>query len=203
MDPEEEAHYARCRWSARPVVAGLERLFDLFDQREGHRKGRVERERPGRERPHRAHRQQRQRQRGAQQYQRQDHGGALRTVHEGAVKLLVNLEDFLDTGLFLDHRPLRLRIAQEVRGKWFLNLFCYTASATVHACGGGAAGTTSVDMSTTYLDWARKNMAPPVTPKTSIGQRCPVPSTRPKPRSQAWPAQFSTIPVLFTRVLWV
>jgi 23S rRNA (guanine2445-N2)-methyltransferase / 23S rRNA (guanine2069-N7)-methyltransferase len=105
------------------------------------------------------HYRQRQRQRGAQQYQREDRRGELPTVREGSVKLLVNLADYLDTGLFLDHRPLRLRIAREAPGKEFLNLFCYTAAATVHAIAGGATATTSVDMSATYLDWARKNLA--------------------------------------------
>ncbi len=80
-------------------------------------------------------------------------------VNEGGVKLLVNLTDYLDTGLFLDHRPLRLRIQREAAGKRFLNLFCYTATATVHAAKGGARTTTSVDLSKTYLDWARRNLS--------------------------------------------
>ncbi len=75
------------------------------------------------------------------------------------MKLLVNLTDYLDTGLFLDHRPLRLQIQREAAGKRFLNLFCYTATATVHAAKGGARSTTSVDLSKTYLDWARRNLA--------------------------------------------
>ncbi|WP_090276278.1 bifunctional 23S rRNA (guanine(2069)-N(7))-methyltransferase RlmK/23S rRNA (guanine(2445)-N(2))-methyltransferase RlmL [Halopseudomonas litoralis] len=102
---------------------------------------------------------QRQRQAGKQQYQRMDRRGQFMTVNEGQVKLLVNLTDYLDTGLFLDHRPIRLRIAEEARGKRFLNLFCYTASATVHAAVGGARKTTSVDLSKTYLDWARRNLS--------------------------------------------
>ena len=102
---------------------------------------------------------QRQRQAGKQQYQRMDRRGEFMTVSEGHVKLLVNLTDYLDTGLFLDHRPIRLRIAEEARGKRFLNLFCYTASATVHAAVGGARKTTSVDLSKTYLDWARRNLS--------------------------------------------
>jgi 23S rRNA (guanine2445-N2)-methyltransferase / 23S rRNA (guanine2069-N7)-methyltransferase len=61
--------------------------------------------------------------------------------------------------LFLDHRPLRLRIQREAAGKRFLNLFCYTATATVHAAKGGARTTTSVDLSKTYLDWARRNLS--------------------------------------------
>lgn len=102
---------------------------------------------------------QRSRQRGSAQYEKRDSRGEFFSVREGAAKLLVNLSDYLDTGLFLDHRPLRLRLAGEARGKAFLNLFCYTGSATVHAALGGARRTTSVDMSNTYLDWLRKNLA--------------------------------------------
>ncbi|CAA0118381.1 Ribosomal RNA large subunit methyltransferase K/L [Halioglobus japonicus] len=102
---------------------------------------------------------QRSRQRGKAQYKRQDSRGELLTVREGSAKLLVNLHDYLDTGLFLDHRPLRLRIGQEAKGKDFLNLFCYTGAATVHAALGGAHSTTSVDLSNTYLNWLNKNLA--------------------------------------------
>ncbi|MBN7798657.1 bifunctional 23S rRNA (guanine(2069)-N(7))-methyltransferase RlmK/23S rRNA (guanine(2445)-N(2))-methyltransferase RlmL [Parahaliea mediterranea] len=101
----------------------------------------------------------RQRQRGAQQYQRREARGELISVREGAARLLVNLHDYLDTGLFLDHRPLRRRIAAESAGADFLNLFCYTGAATVHAALGGARSTTSVDLSNTYLGWLRKNLA--------------------------------------------
>ena len=80
------------------------------------------------------------------------------TVREGAARLRVNLFDYLDTGLFLDHRPLRARLQREARGKRFLNLFCYTGAATVHAAVGGAASTTSVDLSATYLQWAADNL---------------------------------------------
>jgi 23S rRNA (guanine2445-N2)-methyltransferase / 23S rRNA (guanine2069-N7)-methyltransferase len=79
-------------------------------------------------------------------------------VEEGGCKVLVNFEDYLDTGLFLDHRPIRLMIQQQAKGKRFLNLFAYTGSATVHAARGGARSTTTVDMSNTYLNWAKKNM---------------------------------------------
>ena len=102
---------------------------------------------------------QRSRQRGKEQYKRQDSRGELLTVREGAAQLLVNLNDYLDTGLFLDHRPLRLRIAREAAGKDFLNLFCYTGAATVQAAIGGAHSTTSVDLSNTYLNWLNKNLA--------------------------------------------
>lgn len=101
----------------------------------------------------------RQRQRGAGQYQRRDARGEMVSVREGRARLLVNLHDYLDTGLFLDHRPLRLRIAAEAQGRDFLNLFCYTGAATVHAALGGARSTTSVDLSNTYLGWLRKNLA--------------------------------------------
>src|SRR5690606_7505088 len=73
--------------------------------------------------------------------------------------LLVNLVDYLDTGLFLDHRPVRRKIFEIAKNQRFLNLFCYTASASVQAALGGARTTTSVDMSQTYLDWARRNFA--------------------------------------------
>ncbi len=102
---------------------------------------------------------QRSRQRGIEQYTKRDSRGELLTVKEGTVQLLVNLNDYIDTGLFLDHRPLRLRIGQEAAGKDFLNLFCYTGSATVHAALGGAHSTTSIDLSNTYLNWLRKNLA--------------------------------------------
>lgn len=102
---------------------------------------------------------QRSRQRGREQYTRRDSRGELLAVREGAATLLVNLHDYIDTGLFLDHRPLRLRLAQEARGKDFLNLFCYTGAATVHAALGGAHSTTSIDLSNTYLTWLQKNLA--------------------------------------------
>ena len=97
--------------------------------------------------------------RGGSKYGRMDQSGNFFTVSEGAVRLQVNLQDYLDTGLFLDHRPLRLRIGREARGKRFLNLFCYTGAATVHAVVGGAVASTSVDLSATYLDWAGRNLA--------------------------------------------
>jgi 23S rRNA (guanine2445-N2)-methyltransferase / 23S rRNA (guanine2069-N7)-methyltransferase len=100
----------------------------------------------------------RERQRGSAQYTRQDSAGEFHRVSEGGCTLLVNLRDYLDTGLFLDHRPLRMRIAREARGKRFLNLFAYTAAATVHAIHGGATATTSVDLSNTYLNWALRNL---------------------------------------------
>ncbi|WP_122573087.1 bifunctional 23S rRNA (guanine(2069)-N(7))-methyltransferase RlmK/23S rRNA (guanine(2445)-N(2))-methyltransferase RlmL [Pseudomonas viridiflava] len=101
----------------------------------------------------------RERQSGTRQYERQSAQGQFLEVNEGGVKLLVNLTDYLDTGLFLDHRPMRMRIQREAAGKRFLNLFAYTATASVHAAKGGARSTTSVDLSRTYLDWARRNLS--------------------------------------------
>jgi 23S rRNA (cytosine1962-C5)-methyltransferase len=80
-------------------------------------------------------------------------------VREHGLRFLVDLETYLDTGLFLDHRPLRQHIRSVSNGLRFLNLFCYTGSFTVCAAAGGAASTTSVDLSNTYLDWARRNLA--------------------------------------------
>lgn len=101
----------------------------------------------------------RSRQKGKQQYEKQGSQGRFFEVREGSARLLVNLTDYLDTGLFLDHRPLRLRIAREAKDKHFLNLFAYTGVASLQAALGGAASTTTVDLSPTYLDWARRNFA--------------------------------------------
>ncbi|MFI4956087.1 MAG: bifunctional 23S rRNA (guanine(2069)-N(7))-methyltransferase RlmK/23S rRNA (guanine(2445)-N(2))-methyltransferase RlmL [Gammaproteobacteria bacterium] len=93
------------------------------------------------------------------QYQRLDNTNECITVKEGAGKFLVNLHDYLDTGLFLDHRPIRLHLASIAKGKSFLNLYCYTGSATVHAALGGARNSVSVDMSATYTTWAKRNLS--------------------------------------------
>lgn len=100
----------------------------------------------------------RERQRGKSQYERVDSARRFFEVAESDLKFLVNLHDYLDTGLFLDHRPLRDRIRKLADGKRFLNLFAYTGSATVYAAAGGATASLTVDMSHTYLDWARKNL---------------------------------------------
>jgi len=100
----------------------------------------------------------RERQRGKSQYERQDDAGQLREVHEGGHTFLVNLSDYLDTGLFLDHRQTRAMVQADAAGKRFLNLFGYTGSFTVYAAAGGAATTTTVDLSNTYLQWARRNL---------------------------------------------
>jgi 23S rRNA (guanine2445-N2)-methyltransferase / 23S rRNA (guanine2069-N7)-methyltransferase len=98
------------------------------------------------------------RQRGTSQYERQDDAGEMLEVHEGGHKFLVNLSDYLDTGLFLDHRQTRAMVEADAAGKRFVNLFGYTGSFTVYAAAGGAATTTTVDLSNTYLQWARQNM---------------------------------------------
>lgn len=100
----------------------------------------------------------RRRQRGPEQYGRLGDSGRFVEVTEGRYRFLVNLTDYLDTGLFLDHRPTRELIGDLAGGGRFLNLFCYTGTATVYAAGAGANSTTSVDLSRTYLDWARRNM---------------------------------------------
>jgi 23S rRNA (guanine2445-N2)-methyltransferase / 23S rRNA (guanine2069-N7)-methyltransferase len=101
----------------------------------------------------------RKKQRSTDQYGKHDDQGRFHIIEEGGCKLLVNFEDYLDTGLFLDHRPIRKLIQQQANNKRFLNLFAYTGSATVHAAMGGAKSTTTVDMSNTYIEWAKKNMA--------------------------------------------
>ena len=96
---------------------------------------------------------------GGAKYGRLDTRGEFLVVEEGGLRLRVNLFDYLDTGLFLDHRPLRLRLHEIARDARFLNLFAYTATASVHAAAGGARSTTSVDLSATYLEWASRNFA--------------------------------------------
>lgn len=100
----------------------------------------------------------RRKQKSTDQYEKQGDQGVFQIIEEGGCKLWVNFQDYLDTGLFLDHRPIRKLIQQQANGKRFLNLFAYTGSATVHAAKGGAKATMTVDMSNTYLNWAKKNM---------------------------------------------
>ena len=100
----------------------------------------------------------RRRQKGDSQYQRlNDESSESIVVNEGRARFEVNLSDYLDTGLFLDHRPVRAMLSELCQGKSLLNLFCYTASATVQAALAGARSSLSVDMSNTYLDWAQRN----------------------------------------------
>ncbi|MFP1678740.1 bifunctional 23S rRNA (guanine(2069)-N(7))-methyltransferase RlmK/23S rRNA (guanine(2445)-N(2))-methyltransferase RlmL [Alloalcanivorax sp. C16-2] len=101
----------------------------------------------------------RERQKGRDQYRKLNNQNRYQVVREGRAHLLVNLDDYLDTGLFLDHRPMRLRIAEEAAGKRFLNLFAYTGAATVQALAGGARRAVTVDTSRRYLDWAGCNLA--------------------------------------------
>ncbi|WP_318505711.1 bifunctional 23S rRNA (guanine(2069)-N(7))-methyltransferase RlmK/23S rRNA (guanine(2445)-N(2))-methyltransferase RlmL [Photobacterium leiognathi] len=100
----------------------------------------------------------RERQKGKNQYQKLSSAERHMVVEEYGVELKVNLYDYLDTGLFLDHRITRRMLGKMAPGKDFLNLFSYTGSATVHAAVGGAKTTTTVDMSNTYLRWAQENM---------------------------------------------
>jgi 23S rRNA (guanine2445-N2)-methyltransferase / 23S rRNA (guanine2069-N7)-methyltransferase len=94
-----------------------------------------------------------------EQHHRRDDRRRFREVREGDLRFLVNLTDYLDTGLFLDDRILRRRIRERARGGDFLNLFSYTCTASVAAAAGGARSTTSVDLSNGYLEWGRRNFA--------------------------------------------
>lgn len=100
----------------------------------------------------------REKQKGESQYAKRDDAlGHYIEIYEQDVVFKVNLQDYLDTGLFLDARPIRRLIRSMSAGKDFLNLFAYTCSASVMAALGGAKSTTSVDMSRTYLDWGKDN----------------------------------------------
>jgi 23S rRNA G2069 N7-methylase RlmK/C1962 C5-methylase RlmI len=134
-DPAEEDRWLRAMTGAISGALGIKREFVFLKQRG--------------------------RQRGKAQYERlRDGHGALncRDVHEGGLTFRVNLSDYLDTGLFLDHRKTRSLVRDAARGKRVLNLFCYTASFSVYAAA-GASSVDSVDMSNTYLDWAKTNFA--------------------------------------------
>lgn len=99
----------------------------------------------------------RRRQRGLAQYEKTGARGDDFIVHEGGHRFIVNLEEYLDTGLFLDHRNTRRMVQEKAAGRRFLNLFAYTGSFTVYAAAGGAVRSTTVDLSNTYQDWARRN----------------------------------------------
>ena len=101
----------------------------------------------------------RQRQKGKAQYEKLAMQGAFHEVQEGGLRFLVNFTDYVDTGLFLDHRLTRALLSRLAHGRHFLNLFAYTGTATVYAAAGGATTTTTVDMSNPHLDWARRNLA--------------------------------------------
>ncbi len=108
--------------------------------------------------PDKIHLKVRQQQKGNLQYEKKARRDILKEVQEGNCRFLVNLTDYLDTGLFLDHRSTRQLIQKLADGTRFLNLFAYTGTATVHALMGGATTTTTVDLSNTYLEWAKKNL---------------------------------------------
>ncbi len=101
---------------------------------------------------------QKRRQRGLTQHEKQDESGESFFVTENGLKFEVNLRDYVDTGLFLDHRLTRKMVMDQAKEKRFLNLFCYTGSFTVYAAAGGAKSTVSVDLSNTYLEWAERNL---------------------------------------------
>jgi len=96
-------------------------------------------------------------QRSGEQYQRLQKRDQFHPVEELGCQMLINIHDYLDTGLFIDHRKIRTWFGQHAAGKRFLNLYCYTATASVHAIVGGAASSVSVDLSKRYLDWAQRN----------------------------------------------
>jgi 23S rRNA (guanine2445-N2)-methyltransferase / 23S rRNA (guanine2069-N7)-methyltransferase len=100
----------------------------------------------------------RQRQRGTTQHSKLAETNQRVEVREGGLKFLINLADYVDTGLFLDHRITRQLVREGAEGKTFLNLFAYTGAFSVYAAAGGATRTVSVDLSPGYLDWARQNM---------------------------------------------
>jgi 23S rRNA (guanine2445-N2)-methyltransferase / 23S rRNA (guanine2069-N7)-methyltransferase len=128
----------KARWRLREVITIVRDLFDVPEEQ--------------------LFLKTRSKQRGDSQYEKLAENYNFHEVAEGSVRLQVNFEDYLDTGLFLDHRPIRSLIESRSKGKSFLNLFAYTGAATVHAAVGGAGSTTTVDMSKTYLAWARRNM---------------------------------------------
>ena len=97
-------------------------------------------------------------QKGSEQYEKREAKAERHAVQEGGLKFWVNFRDYLDTGLFLDHRIVRALLRDWAKGADFLNLFCYTGSASVYAAAGGARSSTSVDLSNTYLDWAHENL---------------------------------------------
>ncbi len=100
----------------------------------------------------------RKRQKEGGQYSKVNRREEFHVVEEAGLKVRVNLDDYLDTGLFLDHRKTRQRIGAAAKGVRFLNLFCYTGVASLHAAAGGATSSLSIDLSRTYLDWARANL---------------------------------------------
>ena len=107
--------------------------------------------------PEQIHLKRRERQKGKEQYEKTGQLGVDFVVHEQGRAFWVNLDKYLDTGLFLDHRNTRQRLGELASGRRFLNLFAYTGSFSVYAATGGAIASETVDLSNTYLDWARRN----------------------------------------------
>ena len=152
---------------------------------------------------------QRERQRGEAQYERLAQRQQLHLVSEGPVKLWVNLHDYIDTGLFLDHRELRRVVAQQVqqrvaqgRPARLLNLFCYTGAFSAWA-GLSGAQTTSVDLSNTYLDWTRQNLeVNGLSPSAHVLERSDVTRWLPQQLGRAGRGRFDLIvldPPTFSR----
>jgi 23S rRNA (guanine2445-N2)-methyltransferase / 23S rRNA (guanine2069-N7)-methyltransferase len=139
-EPPKEIDVEAARRRRREVLASLPRLFAIP--------------------PERIHVRLRKRQSGTSQYE-PVHAAAAAPfiVREASLRFRVNLDAYLDTGLFLDHRLTRARLRERASGARFLNLFCYTASATVYAAAGGASSSLSLDLSNRYLDWAQENLA--------------------------------------------
>ncbi|WP_373753262.1 class I SAM-dependent methyltransferase [Neisseria weixii] len=107
--------------------------------------------------PGQIHLKRRERQKGTQQYEKTGKSGEDFIISENRRRFWVNLDKYLDTGLFLDHRNTRKKVGDSAQGKRFLNLFSYTGSFTVYAATGGAVSSETVDLSNTYLDWAKRN----------------------------------------------
>jgi len=101
----------------------------------------------------------RKKQGGTAQYQKQDRKNYTNVVEENGLKFIINIYDYIDTGLFLDHRDTRQLIRKLAHNRSFLNLFAYTGSVSVYAAAGGASSVTTIDMSNTYIQWAQENMA--------------------------------------------
>ena len=117
----------------------------------------------------------RERQHGPAQYQRVAEQGRTAVVSEGGLRFEINLSDYIDTGLFLDHRITRGMVREAAAGKRLLNLFAYTGSFTVYAAAGGAAETVSVDLTAPHLDWAQRNLALNNLPGRSISSSATTP----------------------------
>jgi 23S rRNA (cytosine1962-C5)-methyltransferase len=100
----------------------------------------------------------RKRQKGTNQYEKNSDESFKTTVTENGLKFIINLSDYLDAGLFLDHRNTRLLVRESAAGKRVLNLFAYTGSFSVYAAAAGASHVSTIDLSNTYLAWAKENM---------------------------------------------